>query len=144
MTPPRARSLLPAVCVLVLGCGPGDPADARDRLAALLGPLPAGVEVLAGEQDAAAGESSGPLGETWAVLSADELPAPDDAAAGPAPAAAVLTAAAAMGVGPDRAGEPDPAAAGVLREWDGSGGTIRVRSVRTGRGVLSVVEFLPP
>ena len=135
--------LLPplACCLLLTGCDGTGPAEARTRLEGVLGELPAELDVLAFEPSEAAGGGEA-AGGAWIVLSPNAPPAPDDADVGPAPASAILTAAAAMGA--DAAGVGRSAgAAGSIREWSGSDFTIRVRSVETDRGTLSHVETFP-
>ena len=137
--------LLPplACCLLLTGCDGTDQAEARTRLVGVLGELPAELDVLAFQSSEATDEDEAEAaGGAWIVLSPNALPAPDDADVGPAPVSAILTAAAAMGA--DAAGVGRSAeAAGSIREWSGSGFTIRVRSVETDRGTLSHVETFP-
>ena len=132
-----------ACCLLLVGCDGANPVEARARLEGVLGELPAGLEVLAFEPGRPGGPDGGAsAGGAWIVLSPDAPPAPDDADVGPAPASAILTAAAAMGA--DAAGVGRPAGgSGSIREWSASGLNVRVRSVGTDRGTISHVETFP-
>ena len=124
-----------ACALLLTGCGGADLGEARERLEGVLGDLPPGTKILA--YDPADG------GTGWVVASPGPLPTPAVAESGPAPASAILTAAAAMGTDAGRVGTPT-GSPGALFEWSAAAAAVRVRSLETDRGTLSHVEVLPP
>ena len=137
MGPAVTRGIIAAALSLgAAGCG-DEPDAGRAALEELFDrPLPPETELLAYVPPA------GGIGGAWMVFSPASLPVPDRATAGEAPAAAVLTAAAAMGA--DAAGIGTPRdELGTLREWTADEMTVRIRSVGTDRGTLSHVETWP-
>lgn len=139
-----------AACSICLGCGSSrgfDEERARQRLTETVDFLEYPVQVIAHGQ---AGDTDHGT-EYWVLLdeqSPDPLKSSHEGRPDPGfvtsrfPANALLSFAASVGVGEDHLSAPTQPD-GQLWEWSSDGESIRLRSVPTEKGYLTVVERLP-